>query len=191
MNYHIDIPVSEELEKTAKKIAFTGTHGVGKTTAVFYYITQLKLRYSDKRIINLNENAAHSPLPINKTTTVESQQWIFCDQLSKEIALTSKYDLLICDRTICDSIAYSRATGKATGRNDLTEFADYQYQFAKTFIRSYDAIIFKTIEHNNHWHEDGVRDAKDLQYRMMVQEELKKVYDDLIIDGIPLPITYV
>ena len=187
----MQIPVPAEIELSAKKIAFTGTHGVGKTTAVFYYIASLKCKYQNKRIINLNENAAHSPLPINKTTTVESQQWIFCDQLAKEIALTSKYDLLVCDRTICDSIAYSRATGIATNRQDLLDFADYQYEFAKTFIKSYDYIVFKQIDTNNYWYKDGVRDVNDLSYRELVQIELKKVYDNMIADGIDLPIVYV
>lgn len=187
----INIPVNDDIESSAKKIAFTGSHGAGKTTSVFYYITQLKIKYPSKRIINLNENAAHCPLPINKGTTIESQQWIFCDQLSKEIDLTSKYDLLVCDRTICDSIAYSRATALSTNNSNLMDFSYTQLEFAKTFIHTYDIILFKKIGENNYWYDDGVRDISDLEYRQSVENELIWTYNQLIDSGINLNLIYI
>ena len=112
-----------EIEKNARKISLTGTAGTGKSTDVFRIIPILKHTYPSKRVINLNENAAHSPYKINKETTFESQLWIFTNQIQSELKLQSMYDILVCDRTLVDAIAYSSYVGLKELSNSMFELS--------------------------------------------------------------------
>jgi Ni2+-binding GTPase involved in maturation of urease and hydrogenase len=49
------------------KIAFSGSHGCGKTTSVFKKCFELKKEY--KNVDVLVETARESPFPINRETT--------------------------------------------------------------------------------------------------------------------------
>lgn len=158
--------------KTPYKIAFTGTHGTGKTTSVFDKAKEMKLLHSDKKVSILVENAADCPLPINKEGTERTQLWIFSNQMSREISMSAKYDILVCDRTVCDSIAYGISNG-------FTDLAKHQIALASRFVDTYDEIYFKTVENNNWWFNDGLRDAKDVEWRMRVQDILLNVYETL------------
>ena len=53
------------------KIAFIGTHGVGKTTLCFELAALLKKR--DRVVEMVREVARFCPLPINRDTTVAAQ----------------------------------------------------------------------------------------------------------------------
>jgi cytidylate kinase len=55
------------------KIAFSGSHGTGKTTHVLKKAHELKLQYPNKSIDILSEVARKSYLPINQNSTKESQ----------------------------------------------------------------------------------------------------------------------
>ena len=56
------------------KIAFIGTHGVGKATLCYDLAALLKRQGIDADIVK--EVARLSPLPINRQTSLEAQTWI-------------------------------------------------------------------------------------------------------------------
>lgn len=155
-----------------KLIAYTGTHGTGKTTSVFERAREEKIANPDKKVGIICENAAFSPFPINTKTTHDSQLWIFTSQLCKEIEMSQKYDILICDRTICDSIAYTVVAGFA-------DLYDAMMKMAEHHITRYNEISFKTVEKNDWLHADGLRDAANTNWRMIVESKLKQIYTDL------------
>jgi nicotinamide riboside kinase len=86
------------------KVAFVGTHGVGKTTLCFDLASQLKRL--DLGVDLVKEVARRCPLPINEETTLDAQEWILHTQVAEEIAAQSLYEVVICDRSVLDNYAY-------------------------------------------------------------------------------------
>ncbi len=86
------------------KIAFIGSHGVGKTTLCFDLAGRLKRL--DLAVDLVKEVARSCPLPINQDTTLEAQAWILHTQIAEEIAAASRYQVVICDRSVLDNYAY-------------------------------------------------------------------------------------
>lgn len=152
------------------KIAFTGTHGTGKTTSVFEYAHKMKLEHPNKRVGIFHENAANAPKGLfNKKGTDLSQLWIFTNQMQNEIALSYEYDILICDRTVMDSIAYSFYMG-------FDHFADKAFPLALEFLPTYDQIYFKTIKNNDYWFPSKHRESTDVDYRQRIEDYLMRLY---------------
>lgn len=86
------------------KIAFMGSHGVGKTTLCFDVAARLKRL--DMGVDLVKEVARSCPLPINQDTTVEAQSWILHTQIAEELAAAFRYQVVICDRSVLDNYAY-------------------------------------------------------------------------------------
>lgn len=86
------------------KIAFLGTHGVGKTTLCFDLASRLKRL--DLGVDIVKEVARSCPLPINRDTTLDAQAWILHTQITEEIASAARYEAVICDRSVLDNYAY-------------------------------------------------------------------------------------
>ena len=86
------------------KIAFIGTHGVGKTTLCFEVAARLKRL--DLAVDLVKEVARGCPLPINRETTLEAQAWILHSQIAQEIAAAARYQVVVCDRSALDNYAY-------------------------------------------------------------------------------------
>jgi predicted ATPase len=100
------------------KIAFIGTHGVGKTTLCFELAACLKRL--DVSVDVVKEVARHCPLPINRDTTLDAQQWILHSQIAQEIELSQAYEAIVCDRAVLDNYAYLvHATGRQEGLEGL------------------------------------------------------------------------
>jgi thymidylate kinase len=86
------------------KIAFVGTHGVGKTTLCYELAAWMKKR--EARVDMVREVARRCPLPINRETTLDAQSWILHTQIAEEIALANEQDVVVCDRSVLDNYAY-------------------------------------------------------------------------------------
>ena len=153
------------------KIAYTGSHGCGKTTAVYKDAHKKKMEEPSKIINILTEVARKSPFPINKKTTIDSQQWIFYTQLIKEIEEEQGCDILICDRTVIDVLAYSKVAG-------FEQLLTWFCPIAKDFLKSYDEIYFLSLKNNDYLYIDGIRDT-DLDFRVEIEKTLLKLYDEL------------
>mgnify|MGYP001154007024 CR=1 FL=1 len=86
------------------KLAFIGTHGVGKTTLCYDLVASLKRRGVNADMVK--EVARLSPLPINRQTSLDAQLWILATQVAEEIRSASRHEVVICDRSVLDNYAY-------------------------------------------------------------------------------------
>ncbi len=112
------------------KIAFIGTHGVGKTTLCFDLAARLKRL--DLNVDIVREVARHCPLPINQQTTLEAQAWILHTQIAQEINAGNLFDTVVCDRSVLDNYAYLvHRLGRRSEYDPLVE----------TWVSTYDALF--------------------------------------------------
>ncbi|MBK9302383.1 MAG: ATP-binding protein [bacterium] len=113
------------------KIAFIGTHGVGKTTLCFELAACLKRL--DVSVDVVKEVARHCPLPINRDTTSGAQEWILHTQIAWEIATAASYQAVVCDRSVLDNYAYMvHAVGR---RPDLEPLLRHWLSTYKLLVR--------------------------------------------------------
>ena len=125
----VELPVGVSGRRRLK-VAFVGTHGVGKTTLCFDLASQLKRL--DLGVDLVKEVARRCPLPINEETTLDAQAWILHTQIAEEIAAEAMYEVVICDRSVLDNYAYLVA--RVGRRSDLDSLVD-------GWIRGYDALF--------------------------------------------------
>lgn len=157
------------------KIALSGSHGTGKTTAAFKLSTKLKIENPGKQIGILQEVARLCPLPINERSTIESQIWMFTKQIEEEIFLSCKYDILICDRTALDTVAYAKFFNFSVWES--------MYSICRCFIKSYDEIYFYDCLNHPFNYEDGKRSTSE-GFRLGVEEILLNLYKELVTENI-------
>jgi uncharacterized protein (DUF305 family)/nicotinamide riboside kinase len=148
--------------KAPLKVAFLGTHGVGKTTLCYELAAELKRR--DKAVDLVKEVARRCPLPINEGTTVEAQTWILHAQIAEEIAVGAQAEVVVCDRSVLDNYAYLVARA---GRQDALD------ALVRSWVGSYDALIKVPVTAPPTF--DGTR-AVSLAF----QREIDVTIDDLI-----------
>ena len=138
------------------KLAFIGTHGVGKTTLCYDLASVLKRQNVHVDVVK--EVARLSPLPINRKTSLDAQTWILTTQVAEEIRSASQHDVVICDRSVLDNYAYLLF---AAGRQKPIE------RFVDHWMKSYD-LLFK-VPMSGVVSEDGVRDTDEFFMRTIDQ----------------------
>jgi hypothetical protein len=143
------------------KIAFIGSHGVGKTTLCFDLAGRLKRL--DLGVDIVKEVARACPLPINRETTLEAQAWILHSQIAQEIAAGSQYEVVICDRSVLDNYAY---LVHRAGRR-----AEYD-SLVSEWVRTYDGLFKVPVMQEPSF--DGLRDLS-----ATFQDEIDRTIDDL------------
>ena len=138
------------------KLAFIGTHGVGKTTLCYDVVAALKRRGVNADMVK--EVARLSPLPINRQTSLDAQTWILSTQVAEEIRSSAQHEVVVCDRSALDNYAYLTF---ACGRQKAIErFVDY-------WMKSY-ALLFK-VPISGEAAADGVRDTDEFFMRQIDQ----------------------
>jgi adenylate kinase family enzyme len=130
------------------KIAFIGTHGVGKTTLCYEIAARLKR--DGLNVDMVKEVARTSPLPINRQTSLDAQTWILMTQVAEEIRSAAHHDVVLCDRSVLDNYAY---LVRACGRQASLE------PFIDAWMRTYD-LLFK-VPVVGRADADGVRDTDE------------------------------
>jgi nicotinamide riboside kinase len=141
---------------TTLKVAFIGSHGVGKTTLCYDLVAALRRQAINADMVK--EVARLSPLPINRQTSLDAQTWIVMTQVAEEIRSASQHDVVVCDRSVLDNYAY---LALAYGRYEPIErFVDY-------WMKSYD-LLFK-VPITGHALPDGVRDVDEFFVRSIDQ----------------------
>jgi predicted ATPase len=146
------------------KLAFIGTHGVGKTTLCYDLVAALKRQGVNADMVK--EVARLSPLPINQQTSVDAQIWILMTQIAEEIRSASRHDVVVCDRSVLDNYAY---LVRAWGRLPAVE------RFVEHWMRSYD-VVFK-VPITGLAMPDGVRDVDAAFVR-----DIDRIVDDLLVE---------
>jgi len=158
------------------KIAFIGTHGVGKTTLCYDLAADLKRQGVHVDVVK--EVARLSPLPINRQTSLEAQTWILMTQVAEEIRSGAYHQVVVCDRSVLDNYAYMML---ACGRQVAYE------RFVVHWMKSYD-LLFK-VPISGAPSADGVRDTDEFFRRSIDEQvdrllvEMKTPYESLAPDG--------
>jgi thymidylate kinase len=146
------------------KIAFIGSHGVGKTTVCYDLAGVLKKHMPSVGIVM--EVARSCPLPINRDTTLDAQSWILHTQIATEIAAAGQNHTVVCDRAALDNYAYLvAATGGHQGLDSLVTYwmSTYDYLFKVP-------ITFSLLK-------DGVRDI-DLKFQREIDELVDRLLEE-------------
>lgn len=165
-------------DKTKTVHAFSGTHGTGKTTAVFTLASYLKRARAGSEIGIVREVARHCPYPIvdrkNDTVNELAQKWIFATQMATEIETRARYDIVICDRTVIDCIAYTMAGG-------LHDLAAVMMAMARQHMDIYDYIyVMRPFDAMETPADDGLRNLNN-DLRKKVDAYLIEIYKKLRI----------
>jgi nicotinamide riboside kinase len=108
------------------KVAFIGSHGVGKTTLCFELAALLKKR--DRNVEMVREVARFCPLPINRETTIPAQSWILHTEIAEELVAAHKAEIVICDRSVLDNFCYLLHAGKAPALEPLVRWWATTYE---------------------------------------------------------------
>src|SRR3954452_12661674 len=140
------------------KIAFIGSHGVGKTTLCYGLAARLKRR--DVGVEVVHEVARRCPLPINEETSVAAQSWILHSQIAEELVAQARYPVVVCDRSVLDNYVYLLlAAGRQEGPEGRVEYG----------LRGYDLLVHVPIVEQPS--PDGVRSAAP-GFQRAVEERL-------------------
>lgn len=142
------------------KIAFIGSHGVGKTTLCYGLAARLKAR--DIVLDVIHEVARRCPLPINESTGVASESWILHTQIAEEVIAQARHPVVVCDRSALDNYVYLLlAAGPRDGLDQLVD----------RWMRTYDLLIHVPVIEEPR--ADGVR-ATDPAFQLAVDQRLRQ-----------------
>jgi thymidylate kinase len=145
------------------KVAFIGTHGVGKTTLCYDLAAALKKR--DLTVELVREVARECPLPINRETTLKAQAWILHTQIAWELQAEAKADVVFCDRAVLDNFCYMRRAFAGAPDETILE------ALARSWTTTYDALFKVPIVGDPRF--DGVRDT-DLAFQREIDESIEQ-----------------
>jgi len=154
-------------------IAFSGSHGTGKTVSAAQKFIDLKINHPDKSIKLLHDLEAQSPYPINQDSSQYSQEWLFANHINKELEALSRFDIVVTDRTIVDVIGYTYALGFHSLAADMLCMAG-------SHMYVYREIYFKHISFNSYCYDDGIRAVDDPAFRREVEDSMLIQYEHLI-----------
>ena len=158
-------------------VAFSGVHGTGKTTAVLSMAHQLKIGNVAKGNVGvIQEISRLCPLPVMSqscgTPSEAAQQWIFSRQLQAEIEASSNYGIVVSDRTLVDSAAYTRYF-------KYDDLADAMEAIIAS-RQAYRVVFYRTIANNPWCLPDGFRNI-DSHGRELIEKIMIGIYERLDI----------
>lgn len=165
---------SIEREEVAHKIAFLGSHGVGKTTLCFELAARFKRR--DLRVDMVKEVARSCPLPLNMETTIEAQAWILHTQIAREIEQTIGHDVVVCDRSVLDNYAY---LVHKFGRIQVFD------GLIASWLPTYGLLVKVPIVTPPRF--DGIRDTRG-DYQQEIDRVIETLLKDFRVECVRLPI---
>jgi nicotinamide riboside kinase len=145
------------------KIAFIGSHGVGKTTLAFGLAARLKAR--DVSLDVVHEVARRCPLPINEATSVAAQSWILHTQVAEEVVAAARYPVVLCDRSVLDNYVYLLL---AAGEREPLQ------SVVTGWVGTYRLLVHVPVV--GRLQHDGIR-AADPEFQRLVDERLCRELD--------------
>jgi thymidylate kinase len=143
------------------KIAFIGSHGVGKTALCYGLAAHLKR--IDISVGLVQEVARDCPMPINRDTTLAAQSWILHTQIAREIGAAERNQAVVCDRSVLDNYAY--LVHRVGRRRELDPLV-------QEWIRSYTLLVKVPIWQKPRF--DGVR-ATDSGFQHEIDAEVDRL----------------
>lgn len=150
-----------------KKIAVTGTHGVGKTTLAHQICVTLKERNINTTIIE--EKVRTCPFPINEAATSDTDIWMVHTQMRAELETqAAKYEAAVIDRCSLDAIVYW--DDRNTPHPYFEKLRDASLQW---FYDEYDIIILlEPSSDTDPFAVDAVRDS-GIEYRNRIRDSFR------------------
>jgi nicotinamide riboside kinase len=142
------------------KLAFIGSHGVGKTTLCYGLAARLKARDVSLEIVH--EVVRQCPLPINEQTSLAAQAWILHTQIAAEILAAERYPVVLCDRSVLDNYVYMMlAAGRQKALGTMVD----------AWLDSYDLLVLAPIVDDPS--PDGLR-ATDPSFQRAVEDGVRR-----------------
>jgi nicotinamide riboside kinase len=154
------------------KIAFIGSHGVGKTTLCFDLAGRIKKL--DLSVDLVKEVVRDCPLPINQETTLEAQAWILHTQIAREIAAASRFQVVVCDRSVVDNYAY---LVHAAGRRETFD------PLVRRWVRTYDGLFKVPVGSPPTY--DGTRDTS-VEFQREIDWTIDRLLSEFEVPAIHL-----
>src|SRR5262245_31527471 len=154
------------------KIAFIGTHGVGKTTLCYGLAARLKAR--DVVLEIVHEVARRCPLPINERTSLAAQSWILHTQISDELIASARHPVVICDRSVLDNYVHLLPAGRRAPAIDV---------LIEWWLSTYSRLIYVPIVSAPL--ADGMR-STDVAFQQAVDERLLEELEARGLDALKL-----
>ena len=150
------------------KIAFIGSHGIRKTSALLAFAAEVQRAGLSVELGR--EVVRDNPLGINEGATGEAQLWVLVSQVRQELELAPKADVLATDRGVMDNYAYYlRSCGGAD------EFA--AAPLVRRWSQTYDLVV--RLLPDVALQADGVRSTSDA-FRDEVEAILDRVLPELV-----------
>ncbi len=150
------------------KIAFIGSHGIRKTSALLAFAAEVQRA---GRSVELGREVVRdNPLGINEGATGEAQLWVLVSQIRQELELARKADILATDRGVMDNYAYYL---RACGGADRYEVEPLVRRWSET----YDLVV--RLLPDVALQADGVRSTSDA-FRDEVEAILDRVLPSLV-----------
>ncbi len=154
------------------KLAFIGTHGVGKTTLCYGVAARLKAK--DVVLDIVHEVARRCPLPINQSTSLAAQSWILHTQIADELVAEERHPVVLCDRSVLDNYVYLLlAADRQPGLEALVSW----------WLGTYDLLVHVPIV--DPLQADGTR-ATDPAFQQAVEDRLLRELDTRGVDALHL-----
>jgi len=153
------------------KIAFIGSHGIRKTSALLAFAAEVQRA---GRSVELGREVVRdNPLGINEGATGEAQLWVLVSQIRQELELARKADVLVTDRGVMDNYAYYL---RACGGTDTFDAEPLVRRWSAT----YDLVV--RLLPDVALQADGVRSTSDA-FRDEIEAILDRVLPDLVPEG--------
>ena len=143
------------------KVAFVGSHGIRKTTAVHAFANTMQS--AGRSVEHGREVVRDNPLGINESATGEAQLWVIVSQIQMELQLSPKAEVLVLDRGVMDNYAYYVRAAEG----DPFDLGPLVAQWSKT----YDMVV--RLRPDIDLRSDGVRSTSD-EFR----DEIEMILDD-------------
>lgn len=153
-------------DRTAK-IAFTGSHGIRKTTAAHAFAHTLQR--AGRAVEFGREVVRDNPLGFNESATGEAQLWVLMSQVRRELELAPKAEVVVTDRGVMDNFAYYL---RAAGGDPFSV-----EPLIRAWSRTYDLVVRLTPDVE--LRADGIRSTNDT-FRDEIEAILDQVMPDLL-----------
>jgi len=166
------------------KIGVMGTHDTGKTTFVYGLLSALKSAHS-LFVGVVTEKIRECPFESNEMTSFRAQYWTLNQQINAEIVEHTRYNVLVCDRTVIDNFAYCVRASRhkdekgrpRINKEELTMLKQKCQHWAKT----YDYLFLTTIPIRKKMENDGFRSTSK-RFQMEIDEILKEIIEEWKLD---------
>ncbi|GMR01851.1 MAG: hypothetical protein BMS9Abin20_0172 [Acidimicrobiia bacterium] len=151
------------------KVAFIGSHGIRKTTAVHAFANVMQR--AGRSVEHGREVVRDNPLGINESATGESQLWVIVSQIRQELQLAHNAEVLVLDRGVMDNFAYYL---RVAGGEDPFDVGPLVARWSET----YDMVV--RLHPDVALRSDGVRSTSDT-----FRDEIEAILDERLPSFVP------